>query len=501
MSQEPELGRPHAPAETTALVVGGGIAGIAAATSLMERGVKVTLVEALPTLGGRAGGFELQLQTGERCEMERGFHAFFRQYYNLRALLGRVDPALSMLTPLADYPILGPAGQMQSFQGLPTRTPQQILALVARTPYLRWYDLLRVNGAAALQMLAYDPVATYERFDHISAAEYLDSLRFTTTARRMLFDVFAHSFFNPEQDMSAAELLMMFHFYFTGNPEGLVFDVARKPLSQALWSPFGAWLRERGVSLQLGQPVTQVERTPGGGYRVIAAGRALEADLLVLALDPPHLRSLVQGSSDLAPLAPSLAGVQVTNPFAVWRLWLDRPVMPSRAPFVGTTGLGLLDNISIYNHFQDESQAWAERHGGSVVELHAYAVPPTTHPGSIRAELLAGLHRLYPETRLARPLDDCFLLRQDCPSFAVGEHRKRPAVATALPGLALAGDGIATDVPCALMERAAVTGIQAANTLLTPLQVASAPLRSVPSHGILTLPTRARRFADVVRVA
>ena len=31
-------------------------------------------------------------------------------------------------------------------------------------------------------------------------------------ARRMLFDVFAHSFFNPEEEMSAAELLMMFHF-------------------------------------------------------------------------------------------------------------------------------------------------------------------------------------------------------------------------------------------------------------------------------------------------
>ena len=46
--------------------------------------------------------------------MERGFHAFFRQYYNLRALLRRVDPELSMLAPLDDYPILGPDGMVQS---------------------------------------------------------------------------------------------------------------------------------------------------------------------------------------------------------------------------------------------------------------------------------------------------------------------------------------------------------------------------------------------------
>ena len=46
-------------------------------------------------------------------------------------------------------------------------------------------------------------------------------------ARRMMFDVFSHSFFNPEEHMSAADLLMMFHFYFSGNPEGLIFDVSK----------------------------------------------------------------------------------------------------------------------------------------------------------------------------------------------------------------------------------------------------------------------------------
>ena len=32
--------------------------------------------------------------------MSRGFHAFFRQYYNLRALLRRVDPDLQSLVPV-----------------------------------------------------------------------------------------------------------------------------------------------------------------------------------------------------------------------------------------------------------------------------------------------------------------------------------------------------------------------------------------------------------------
>lgn len=485
-------GTRDAPAGRHAVVVGGGIAGIAAAVVLSERGVRVTLLERDAQLGGRAAGFGEQLATGETVEMERGFHAFFRQYYNLRSLLRRVDPTLSMLTALEDYPILGPEGRLQSFRGLPTRTPFQVMSLVARTPYLKATDLLRVNGRAALHMLGFDAQRTYARFDGVSAREYLDSLGFPETARRMLFDVFSHSFFNPEEEMSAADLLMMFHFYFTGNPDGLLFDVTKSPMSTALWQPFARWFERHGVSLALSCPVKLIERRPGGGYRVSHARGELDADLAVLALDVPGLQRVVAASPDLAPLRPSVGSLSVTRPFAVWRLWLDRPVRPDRAPFAGTTGMGLLDNISIYERFQNESALWSRTHGGSVVELHAYAVPAGLDEPSIKRDLLQGLHALYPETREARALDARFLLRQDCPGFPVGGHAARPRVVTPFPDLALAGDGIAVPFPCALMERAALSGFMAANTVLAPLGVRSETIHSVPTRGLFAMPARTR---------
>ena len=39
------------------IVVGGGLAGLAATVQLAARGVEVTLLEARPRLGGRAGSF------------------------------------------------------------------------------------------------------------------------------------------------------------------------------------------------------------------------------------------------------------------------------------------------------------------------------------------------------------------------------------------------------------------------------------------------------------
>ena len=469
-------------------VVGGGIAGAAAATVLAERGAQVTLFERESSLGGRAGGFLRHLPSGEPLHMERGFHAFFRQYYNLKALLRRVDPSLSMLQPLQDYPILGPEGRVQTFADLPKRTPFQLISLVARTPYLPLSALMQVNGRKALQMLMFDLLDTYRRYDHISAATYLDSLAFDETARRMLFDVFAHSFFNPESDMSAAELLMMFHFYFTGNPEGLVFDVAKKPLSQAIWQPYEAFLRDRGVGVRCGQAVENIEPGSGGHLRVVASDSSVDVDAVVLALDVDALKGLVERSQALSAVRSQVAGLQVTRPFAVLRQYLDRPVQAQRAPFAGTTGFGLLDNISVYNHFQDESASWSARHGGAVVELHAYAVPEGTSEDALRRELVAGLHALYPETRAAKVVDECLLVRRDCPAFAVGSHRQRPGVTTALSHVTLAGDGIDVPVPCALMERAAVSGILAANHLLAARGVRSEPVESIPTQGLLARP-------------
>jgi len=482
-------------------VIGGGIAGLSAATILSERGADVTLFERAPYLGGRAGSWRHTTKGGHSYEMERGFHAFFRQYYNLRALLRRVDPELASLVPLDDYPILGPDGMVQSFSRLPTRTPLNLAALVKRSPYLQLGDLRHVNVSAALEMLTFDPERTYARRDHDTAASYLDSLRFPEQARRMLFDVFAHSFFNPEEEMSAAEMLMMFHFYFTGNPEGLVFDVSSRPLSTAYWDRLGDRLRAAGVAVHTGVSVHSVGRD-AADWRVESDAGNVPVDALVMALDVPGLRGLLRASPDLAGVVPDLSDaafrLEVTAPFYVLRLWLDRPVRADRAPFAGTTGVGQLDTISVYERFQDESAAWAADNGGSVVELHAYAVPETMGEWAVRDDVIDGLHAFYPETREANIVHEHALFERDCAGFAPGSHASRPGVATSSSTVTLAGDFVRLDFPSALMERAATSGMLAANTLLAPHGVAAEPIRTIPQVGLLApprLPALTRRWA------
>ena len=170
----------------------------------------------------------------------------------------------------------------------------------------------------------------------------------------------------------------------------------------------------------------------------------------------------------------------VAAPFVVHRLWLDRPVRPDRPAFLGTGGLPPLDNISVLNRYERESAQWAARTGGSVVELHAYSVTDDT---GLRRDLLARLHAMYPETCEAEIVFEKLLRRDDCPRLAPGDFADRPTVTTPQPGLVLAGDGIRIDLPVALMERAATTGVAAANALLARFGVRGHDMYTVPVRG------------------
>ena len=272
----------------------------------------------------------------------------------------------------------------------------------------------------------------------------------------------------------------------------MVFDVATSPMSLAFWRPFELYLADHGATVGKGVAAHRVYKRDSGGYRVEHDGGRSDCDLLVLALDVGALKQLVASSPELPePLARAVADLQVTRPFGVLRLWLDRTLAPERPAFAGTNGVGELDSIAVYERFQDESEAWSRHHDGSVVELHGYALR-SDDPAAIRSDLLAGLHALYPESQRARIVDERFQLRQDCPAFPPGSYAHRPSPDIGVPDLTLAGDFVRMPFPCALMERAAASGVLAANLLLAGLDVAPHPIHSVPNHGLLA-PIRASR--------
>ena len=487
---------------STATVVGGGIAGVAAAVALAERGVRVTLIEREQQLGGRVRAWPIASpdpdstpgasDTGVPRTMSRGFHAFFRQYYNLRALLRRVDPGLRGLVPVADYPLVHARGLRDSFARIPRTPPLNMMAFVAQSPSFKASDLAAVDADAAWELFDVDFPATFSAYDGESATAFLDRLHFPDDARHLALEVFARSFFARPEDFAAGELVGMFHSYFLGSREGLLFDVPVDDYDTVFWGPLRTHLEQLGVDVRTGTSVEHLDLS-GAQVEVSIGQERLRADTAVLACDLRTTRQLVAGSTGLDDddWRDRIGETRNAPRFAVWRLWLDRRVDSERPAFLGTSGFGVMDNVTVLERFEAGARAWSDQHDASVVEVHAYALPPGPDE-PVRASLRSELGRVYPETVNARIVADEWLVSDDCPLAGTTAWIRRPEVQTPDQRLVLAGDGIRCDYPVALMERAATTGFIAANQLLARQGLAGHDLWTVPTNSRHTLLHRAR---------
>lgn len=479
----------EAPAGTEAVVVGGGIAGVSAAVVLAERGVDVTLLEGAATLGGRLGAWPHTLPDGTEQVVEHGFHAFFRHYYTWRSILRRADPALEFLKPVGGYPVLSREWPPEDLTGLPGAPPFNLITLFARSPSLGLRDLTHSDRVHASQLLAYDRDATTAAYDDVPAAEFLRDLGMSDRAQAMLFEAFARSFFASPGQLSAAELIAMFHYYFLGNPEGIGFDSPDTDHLTCIWNPLAAYLGKLGAEVRTESHVRSITPVDGHFWQVeVDAAPSLRTRNLVLATDPGALRRLMEASPDAAPAAPLLARkaatLQVAPPFAVTRLWLDRDVAPERPTFSAVSREPTLDSITVYSRLERPSAEWAARTGGSIVELHSYACTAPdvdTATARMRAELAA----LWPETADIGVVHLQQRMEATAPTWPPGSAGTRPQVSGEARGIRVAGDHVDTPFLTGLMERASVTGVMAANDVLAEVGAGPEEILGIPQRGLL----------------
>ena len=431
--------------------------------------------------------------------MSRGFHAFFRQYYNLRALLRRADPALRRLT--ADRRLPARARRRRTATRSPRipRTPPLNLASFVlrsqsftaarpapgRRPRPRWSCSTSTSRAPS------------PRYDGESAAEFLDRLRFPDAARHLALEVFARSFFADPAEFAAGELVAMFHTYFLGSAEGLLFDVPDDDYDTALWAPLGRYLdrlRRRGPDRRRRSRAVHLVRPTASRVETVGRRRS-RADAVVLAADPAHRARLIaarRGSGD----ATGASGSRRAATRRRSRSGGSGSTGPSTADGRRSSAPAVrrVDNVSVLERFEAGAAALGR---GSTAGRWS-SCTPTRCPGDVDDDAVPRRRCARRSTgstprRAARGAsprsgwcsDDCPLVGTE-PVAPTGRASRTPD-----PRVVLAGDGVRCDYPVALMERAATTGFLAANRLLTGWGLAG--------HDLWTVPMRGRHAAGAAR--
>jgi isorenieratene synthase len=257
-----------------------------------------------------------------------------------------------------------------------------------------------------------------------------------------MFSTFSRSFFADPSLMSTAEVIKSFHFYFLSNDLGLLYDYLDGDYEETLLSPARAYLENRGVRIRISRPVEKIQRR-GTGFDV----DGLACDYAVLATDSRSARLIVAESPFIKREDPEtfrrFTHLQSSQGYAVLRVWLDRPVERQMPPFIATDRVRILDSLSLLHRIDQASAAWAASNGGSVLELHSYALPSSPQGAEeLREELLREMREYLPELRGARTVHQHLQVRDDFTAFHTGMHRDRPGTRSRAGNLFFAGDWV-----------------------------------------------------------
>lgn len=437
------------------VVIGAGVAGLRTAVTLTREGRRVLVLEARSRLGGRATAFRDRV-TGER--VDNGQHVLLGCYRETLAFLREIDaddrvhrdPALAVT-------MIGSDGTRHTLRAASLPSPLNFLGGIARWSALGWRDRGAVLRLARPLRAAYaasqrapgpsSPVSSETAMDWLRRHGQTDRLL------EMLWEPLALAALNQPAGTAGAETFVRVLGEMFGAPDegaaAIVMPI--RPLDETYAEPARRAIEEAGGSVRTGARARVEIRE--SATTVAVGDEEWQPRAIVVAVPWFALPDVLVGET--APLAGLLhdAAQTAASAIATVNLWFDRIVLEDR--FVGLPGRTL-------QWVFDKRQVF----GGSASHLSLVSSGASDVIQRSNDALIAlavdELKGALPKVREAR-LVNATVIREPRATFSLApDQPPRPATATAIPGLFLAGDWIDTGLP-ATIESAARSGRWAAD--------------------------------------
>ncbi len=428
-------------------VVGGGLAGLAAALGCGDAGADVTVFESRPRLGGAT--FSI---TREGRTLDNGQHIALRCCTAYRSFLRRLRVEDSLvLQPRLAIPVLAPGGRRATLARTSLPAPLHLAASLLAYRHLPLTDrLAAIRAVAALRSLEPgDPALDEETF-----GSWLERHGQSPRAIAALWNLIVLPTINlPAEEASLLLATTVFRVGLLDESDACDVGVPAVPLQRLHGDPATEELRTLGAEIRLRTRVRRVA-AGGDGLSVELADTTELFDRVIVAV--PH-----QAAPSLLPAGAVDAGVATglgVSPIVNVHLHFDRRVLEH--PFCA-----VVDSPSQWL-FDRTAAAGVER--GQLVSIslsHATRELERSRDELVRQHH-AALAELLPAARRAQLLD-ADVTREPRATFAgvPGTQRLRPGPQTPVPGLFLAGSWTDTGWP-ATMESAVRSGAAAAAAAL-----------------------------------
>ncbi|HEV3202829.1 MAG TPA: hydroxysqualene dehydroxylase HpnE [Gemmataceae bacterium] len=437
----------HSTWKSSVFIIGGGLAGLAAASVLAPRGMKVTLFEAKGRLGGRAGSFT-DPATGQMIDTCQHVSmgccttmAHFCRTVGIDHLL-QAQPSLFFMTPDRQVSRMA-AGRLPA--------PFHLARSFLRAHYLTWREKWRiVRGLARLR-----------KEDPEKDPPFMDWLTHNQQTPRTIsrfWGLVVTSALNETPDRIGLRYARkVFLDGFLNDRKGFEIELPKVPLGRLYGEELQNWFHKHGVRILLNQRIKgfRLEKNRIGSLE-IAQEEPGRADWYIAAVPFNRLLNLLPAETVAAyPAFANLPRLE-TSPITSVHLWYKRPVLDwPHLVLVECVGQWVFNRgevvpgeyyvqvvVSAARQFRGLGQEEIRRR---VVEELAQLFPGATADRLIRARVVTEPHATF--------------------SALPGVDQWRPPQTSPIENLFLAGDWTATGWP-ATMEGAVRSGYLAAQGLL-----------------------------------
>jgi zeta-carotene desaturase len=438
-------------AQKHVVIVGGGLAGIAAAVALAERAdaFRITLLESRHALGGRASSFEDPENASE--QLDNCQHVLLGCCTNLLDLYERLGVS-DKITFHKTVHFLGPTGRRHDLWAMPGPAPLHLGLSTLLFSALTVRERMAVVRAQ-LAMLRLGK-SSRDRLESMPFGDWLKTMGQPDGVIKKFYDPVLISALNEEtRNASAKYAIQVFQDAMLAHARGYLVGLPNCPLGEL-------YEKVPAVNLRLNTRVEEILFDKADGWRAtgvkLRGGETLAADAVILSTNHHAVQRWIPAEikADDARFA-QLDQLQ-SVPILGAHLWFDRPVMKEPA-------VALIEG----------PLQWLFRKDAEGKVLHGVISAAREWPAIPKDVALAQFEKqvrsLFPAARDAKLLRGVIVIEKRATfSPLPGTDAFRPSQAASGGGvhsLFLAGDYTKTDWP-ATMEGAVRSGYLAAEAVL-----------------------------------
>jgi zeta-carotene desaturase len=434
----------------TVTVVGGGLAGLSAASALAASGFQVTLLERRPYLGGRASSYE---HPGTNETVDNCQHVLLGCCTNLLDFYRRlgVEQQIKWYTELT---FLEPGGRASKIRPSWLPAPLHTLPTFLAAKSLSLGDKLAISRVMTRLMFGL-PAETGEDF-----LSWLKRHGQRQRAIDRFWKVVLVSALNEDLDRSSVYYAaQVFRESFLKSAAAGRMGVPSVPLSQ-LYGVAADYIRSHGgeVKLRASAETFHVEQ---GAVRVRSGTAEIRSDYVVLAVPFDVLDKMLPAEPKSEPLHHELRQFE-SSPITGIHFWFDRQITDlPHAVLLDRTIQWMFQKSEILETRNSKPET------GSYIELVVSSSKDLVEKSKqdILYLALRELAEFFPAVRNAQVLKQTVIKEVHATYSAKPKSDGyRPVAATAWPRVFLAGDFTATGWP-ATMEGAVRSGYKAAEAL------------------------------------